>query len=152
MKLDRFTDLIDAYGADIEHWPARDRAAADRLLATSPQARELQRATLRFDNRLLGTVLPELEPSDDLRARIFAQVAALPAVAVATAPGWRGQIAEALALLFPAGRAMPQLAALALALFVGIGAGLSNFSLVDTQEVELVAVQLASTAPLLYEE
>lgn len=151
MDLDRFTDLIDAYGADIEHWPTRDRAAADRLLATSSEARELQRAALRFDNRLLGAALPEIEPSDGLRARIFAQVAALPA-AVAQPPGWRAQIAEALALLFPAGRAMPQLATLALALFIGIGAGLSNFSLVDTQEVELVAVQLASTAPLLYEE
>lgn len=151
MDLDRFTDLIDAYGADIEHWPARDRAAADRLLAASSEARELQRAALRFDNRLLGAMLPEIEPSDDLRARIFAQVAALPA-AVTAQPGWRAQIAEALALLFPAGRAMPQLAALALALFIGIGAGLSNFSLIDTQEVELVAVQLASTAPLLYEE
>lgn len=151
MDLDRFTDLIDAYGADIEHWPARDRAAADRLLAASSEARELQRAALRFDNRLLGADLPEIEPSDDLRVRIFAQVAALPATVI-TPPGWRAQIAEALALLFPAGRAMPQLAALALALFIGIGAGLSNFSLVDTQEVELVAVQLASTAPLLYEE
>ncbi|MFN4164759.1 MAG: hypothetical protein ACK4GK_09305 [Ferrovibrio sp.] len=151
MDLDRFTDLIDAYGADIEHWPTRDRAAADRLLAASSEARELQRAALRFDNRLLGAALPEIEPSDALRARIFAQVAALPA-AVAQPPGWRAQIAEALALLFPAGRAMPQLAALALALFIGIGAGLSNFSLIDTQEVELVAVQLASTAPLLYEE
>ncbi|MFN4277390.1 MAG: hypothetical protein ACK4FJ_13905 [Ferrovibrio sp.] len=152
MDLDRFTHLIDAYGADIEHWPARDQAAADRLLAASSEARELQRAALRFDNRLLAATLPEIEPSDDLRARIFAQVAALPATAVATPPGWRAQIAEALALLFPAGRAMPQLATLALALFIGIGAGLSNFSLIDTQEVELVAVQLASTAPLLYEE
>lgn len=149
MDLDHFTDLIDIYGADIEHWPARDRATADRLLAASSEARELQRAALRFDHRLLGAALPEIEPSDDLRARIFAQVAAR---ATVTPPGWRAQIAEALALLFPAGRAMPQLAALALALFIGIGAGLSNFSLVDTQEVELVAVQLASTAPLLYEE
>lgn len=151
MDLDRLTDLIDIYGADIKHWPARDRAAANRLLAASSEARELQRTALQFDDRLLGAALPEIEPSEDLRARIFAQVSALP-TAVATPPGWRAQIAEALALLFPTGRAMPQLAALALALFIGIGAGLSNFSLIDTQEVELVAVQLASTAPLLYEE
>ncbi len=152
MDLDRFTDLIDAFGTDIEHWPARERAAADRLLAASPEARALQRSALRFDNQLLGAALPEIEPSDALRARIFAQVAGLPAASASTTPLWRVQVAEALALLFPAGRAIPQLAALALALFIGIGAGMSNFSLVDTQEAELVAVQLASTVPLLYEE
>ncbi|WP_300297259.1 hypothetical protein [Ferrovibrio sp.] len=151
MNLDRFTDLLDIYGADPQLWPARERAAADALLAVSPDARELQHAALRFDNHLLNAALPELEPSDALRARIFAQMAAMPA-ASAAAPGWRIQITEALSLLFPAGRAMPQLAALALALFIGIGAGLSNFSLIDTQEAELVAVQLASTAPLVYEE
>lgn len=152
MNLDRFTNLIDAYGADIELWPAHERPAAKRLLMDSPEARKLQRAALQFDNRLLGAALPELEPSDALRARIFAQVAALPTVSAVATPGWRAQIAEAMGLLFPTGRAMPQFAALALALAIGISAGLSNFSLVDTQEAELVAVQLASTAPLLYEE
>lgn len=152
MNLDRFTDLIDAFGGDIEHWPARERTAAERLLMDSPEARELRRAAMQFDDRLLGAALPELEPSDALRARIFAQVAALAAAPAVTQPSWRAQVAEALGLLFPTGRAMPQVAALALALAIGISAGLSNFSLIDTQEAELVAVQLASTAPLLYEE
>lgn len=152
MNIDRFSELLDAWGADPAQWPdAAERRAAATLLAASATAQRLQREAAAFDALLQRAPLPVLEPSDALRQRILAQVAALPAAAPAGA-GWRNQVVEALALLFPTGRTMPQFAALALALAIGLGAGFTNFSLLDAQETDLVGVQIASIAPLLSED
>lgn len=153
MNLDRFNDLLDAYGADIDHWPLAEQAAATALLAALPEARLAQRRVAAEDALLLNARLPEIEPSDDLRQRVLSQVANLPAaMTAARAPGWRLQVIEALALLFPTGRSMPQFAALALALAIGVGAGFVNISAIDTQENDVVAVQIASATPFLTEE
>lgn len=148
MDLEHFTDLLDIHGADLALWPAAERAAADRLLAASPLAREQQRKAAAFDRLLLNGNLPEIEPSDALRQRILAQIGPH----AATAPNWRAQIVEALALLFPSGRAMPQFAALALALAIGISAGFVNFGLLETQDNDLVSVQIATATPFLSED
>jgi hypothetical protein len=152
VTLDRFIDLLDAYGADLDLWPAAEQAAGLALLAALPEAREAQRRAAAADVALLRGALPDLEPSDALRQRVLAQVAALPAAQAATSGNWRGQIAEALALLFPAGRSLPQFAALALAVAIGMSAGFANIGLLDAQETDLVSVQIASTAPLLLAE
>jgi hypothetical protein len=152
MTIDRFTDLLDAYGADLDLWPQSEQAAGLALLAATPEAREAQRRVAAADAVLLRTDLPEIEPSDALRQRIFAQVARLPAAQMAPAAGWRIQVAEALALLFPTGRALPQFAALALALAIGVSAGFANIGILDAQETDLVSVQIASTAPILLAE
>ncbi|MEK9969260.1 MAG: hypothetical protein VW600_08995 [Ferrovibrio sp.] len=152
MTLDRFIDLLDAYGADLDLWPRDEQAAGLALLAATPEAREAQRRVSAVDTALLRAELPEIEPSDALRQRILAQVASLPAAQMAAGIGWRAQIAEALALLFPTGRALPQFAALALALAIGISAGFANIGILDAQDTDLVSVQIASTAPILLAE
>ncbi|MBS4048778.1 MAG: hypothetical protein KG075_20710 [Alphaproteobacteria bacterium] len=152
MNLERFTELLDAYGADLDRWPASEQAAATALLTDRADAREAQRRAAAVDTLLLRADLPEIEPSDALRQRVLAQIAQLPPAITAPAADWRAQIAEALALLFPTGRRMPQFAAFALALMIGISAGFANFGLIDTQDADLVTVQIASATPLLSED
>ncbi len=152
MNLERFTELLDAYGADLDRWPANEQIAATALLTDRPDARQAQRRAAAVDTLLLRTSLPDLEPSDALRQRVLAQVAQLPPAIAAPAADWRAQIAEALILLFPTGRRMPQFAAFALALMIGISAGFANFGLLDAQETDLVTVQIASATPLLSED
>jgi hypothetical protein len=38
MTIDRFRDILDAYGADPAHWPEPERAAMQDLIASSPGA------------------------------------------------------------------------------------------------------------------
>ncbi len=152
MNLERFTELLDAYGADLDRWPASEQPAATALLTERADAREAQRRAAAVDTLLLRTDLPAIEPSDALRQRVLAQVAQLPPAITMPASNWRAQIAEALALLFPTGRRMPQFAAFALALMIGISAGFANFGLIDAQDADLVTVQIASATPLLSED
>lgn len=152
MNIDRFNDLLDAYGAELDHWPADEQRAATALLGSSSEARAAQRRAAADDALLLRAGLPELEPSDALRRRVLAQVAALPPALGAPAVTWRMQMAEALALLFPTGRRAPQFAALAIALAIGVSAGFANFGLIDAQDTDLVTVQIASAAPFLSED
>lgn len=152
MNLERFTELLDAYGADLDRWPASEQAAATALLTDRADAREAQRRAAAVDTLLLRTGLPEIQPSDALRQRVLAQVAQLPPALTAPATDWRAQVAEALALLFPTGRRMPQFAAFALALMIGISAGFANFGLMDAQDADLVTVQIASATPFLSED
>jgi hypothetical protein len=76
MDLARLKRLLEAHGAEPLRWPARERAAALDLLASSPAAREALAEASRLD-ALLGAV-PAEDPAAAaaLRARI----------AVATAP------------------------------------------------------------------
>jgi hypothetical protein len=153
MNLERFLDLLDAYGADLDRWPQGEQAAATAMLTTRSDAREAQRRAAAVDAQLLRAPLPGIEPSDALRQRVLAQVAHLPpALAAAPAADWRAQVAEALALLFPIGRRAPQFAALAFALAIGVSAGFANFGLIDAQDTDLVTVQIASATPFLSED
>lgn len=146
MNSERLTALIEAYGSDPRRWPEQERQAAQGLLAASPAAQEKLREAAALD-ALLAVKLPELEPSAALRARVLAQ--AMPRQAAIT--GWREQITEALAQLFPRGGATPQFAALALALAVGVGAGLANVDL--GTDGDLITLQLAAAAdPVYFEE
>ena len=52
MKLERFLYLLDAYGADLQRWPEKDRVPARDLLAQSAEARQAQRAAARLDAAL----------------------------------------------------------------------------------------------------
>jgi hypothetical protein len=73
LDLQHFEDLLDVHGADVARWPERWRQPALQLLEASDAARRARAAAERC-SRLLD-VLPEPEPSAQLRARI----AALPA-------------------------------------------------------------------------
>lgn len=148
MNLERFADLIAAYGTDPQRWPAVERQAAQSLLAASAGAQRLVQEAQAFDALLSASPLPAIEPSAALRSRIMAQIGPAPKAP----PGWRSQIAEAIGLLFPGGRMMPQLAALTLALAIGLGAGFTNILPVDTQDSDLVTLQLSSAVPVYLEE
>jgi hypothetical protein len=49
MKLDRFTELLDAYGAEPRRWPPAERAAAQAFLAVSAEARGRLAAAAALD-------------------------------------------------------------------------------------------------------
>lgn len=146
MNLERFTTLIEAYGSDPRRWPDAERQAAQSLLAASAEAQQLMRQAASFD-ALLSVPPVEIEPGAALKARVLAQVAPRPVLTTT----WRSQIAEALALLFPRGGAMPQFAALGLALAIGVGAGLANIG-PEMQDEDLIVLQLAAANPIHLEE
>lgn len=131
----RLAAILDAYGAAPERWPADERAAAEALLARSPEARRLALAAGGLD-RVLARYEP-LKPTPALRAAILAG-----------APGGRAEAAAAngfwAALLQELGGWRPAGAALAAALVLGVVAG----GLVHPEPVPPVAGDLMQLALL----
>ena len=52
MNLQRFAEILDAYGAEPKHWPLAERDAAKALLRDSTEARDLAAAAARLDAAL----------------------------------------------------------------------------------------------------
>jgi hypothetical protein len=69
-SLTRFRELLDAYGADAERWPADERAAALALLACEPDARVALAAAAALDRVL--DLAPAAEPSAALAGAVLA--------------------------------------------------------------------------------
>lgn len=113
MDLERFGQLVDAYGGNEAAWPYGERDAAQRLLAAEPRARALKRTAQALDGEL---ALFQVAPPPPL-GRILA------------ARPRPGAVERLLAWLVPAAPVelwRPALAAiLPLALGVALGAGLS---------------------------
>lgn len=76
MSCTRLSEILDAYGADPEHWPANERAAALALLASSAEARALAQAAQALD-QLLDRWQP-LAADVALTARVLAEIAQAP--------------------------------------------------------------------------
>lgn len=123
MTATRFAAILDAYGSAARRWPEAERAAAQALLAASPEARGLLADAARLDGVLSAATAPE--PSAALRAAVLR---AAPKPAVASRPGfveigrglWRslaGVLTGELGGLRPAG------AVLGVALMLGVVAG-----------------------------
>jgi hypothetical protein len=72
MNETRLLELIDAYGADPERWPAGDRAAALALLARSAAARTALAEASELD-RLLDAAPAPVAPTPVLAARVLAR-------------------------------------------------------------------------------
>jgi hypothetical protein len=72
MTLERFGQLVDAYGADFARMPEAERASARALLESSPQARALWDEARALD-ALLDTPQQDLAPSPALE-RALAQI------------------------------------------------------------------------------
>lgn len=72
ITIQRFSQLLDAYGGNTKRWPSQERAAALKLLGQSDEARRLQQSALALDH-LLDTVKTS-QPQARLRQRILAQV------------------------------------------------------------------------------
>ena len=68
MPFERYLELLDAYGANFDRWPAQERCAAERLVLESEQARQARRDAEGLDQLLAQA--PSVEPSDILRARV----------------------------------------------------------------------------------
>lgn len=71
VDLDRFAELVDAYGAEPTAWPEQERAGALRLIEHSEQAVRLLEEAAEVDSWLADVV--EVEPSMALRNRILDQ-------------------------------------------------------------------------------
>jgi hypothetical protein len=73
MTHERLQEILDAYGANPERWPAEERAAAAALLARTPALRE---EAARLD--VLLDRVPVERPSDGLVERVLADAARTP--------------------------------------------------------------------------
>jgi hypothetical protein len=112
MSLARFASILDAYGAAPRRWPAAERAAAEALLAESPEARAMLEKAAELD-RLLDAAEPPA-PSATLRAKILE---AAPGRVVRSRARWRRVPAS------PAARRFAAAAALAASLVLGMVTG-----------------------------
>ncbi len=72
ITIERFSQLLDAYGGDAKRWPLEERAAALKLLEVSSKARHLQQSALTLDNLL--NRIPISSPTAALRNRIIAKI------------------------------------------------------------------------------
>lgn len=111
MTIERFSQLLEAYGGNAKRWPIEEQLAALNLLQQSVEARRLQQSSLTLD-RLLNSVQIS-PPSRMLQERILAQVQPLTSQAqdvwqwfiqliVGTTPSehfWRPAVALAIPLL-----------------------------------------------------
>lgn len=129
LSLQRFSELVEAYGSDVSRWPARERAATPALLTDSAEARALIEREIAFERALQ---LPEPPPPPAaLRARILQAARFGPA---ARSSGfWRD-------LLHEFGGWRPVLAPAAAALVLGLGLGLGLALQSVPQDDELLAL------------
>jgi ferric-dicitrate binding protein FerR (iron transport regulator) len=128
MTLERFKELLDAFGADLGRWPDAEQAAARALIARMPEAQAALAEARRLD-ALLDLYDPPADRAAEARLR-----AALDAV-------------PARAAVRPARRLWPQAAALAATLLLGVATGIvaSNLML-DPANGEGDAVRLVLEA------
>jgi hypothetical protein len=111
MTIERFSQLLEAYGGNAKRWPKEEQLAALNLLEQSVEARRLQQSSLTLDHLLNSVQISP--PSTMLRERILAQVQPLTSQAqdawqwfiqliVGTTPSehfWRPAVALAIPLL-----------------------------------------------------
>ena len=74
MGLDRFRELLDAYGAEPARWPANERGLAEMLLTQNTQAARLRRQAAAVDALLdRATLAPPVIDAERLIASITAE-------------------------------------------------------------------------------
>jgi hypothetical protein len=112
ITLERFKDLVAAYGADPARWPERERVAALGLLERSGKARRLMDEAQAID-RLLD-LSPTVAVTPELQSRILAQLH--PRASSASVAGF-------LAALLPGRPAWLPAAALMASLALGLAVG-----------------------------
>jgi hypothetical protein len=78
MTLAQLQTLLDAYGANPDHWPSEARAPALALLDGSAEARRQRDRAGELDALL--DLVPAAQPSPDLRARALAGAPRAPSV------------------------------------------------------------------------
>ena len=83
MDLELFRTALEHHGARLADWPATVRAAAQTLLATSPEARTAMAATERHECALAMALGPI-----ELPHRLAARLAAIPSGVPLPSPWW----------------------------------------------------------------
>lgn len=73
MTPERFAELAQAYGGNMERWPSGERDAARAHAATSFEARDMLEAAAQLDSMLAGWTVPA--PGAALAGRIAATLA-----------------------------------------------------------------------------
>lgn len=86
MNQARFSELLDAYGADLERWPAAERGPAQAWLSASPESRSLRLQAALLDDALDQYTLAP--PAAALRQSL------LGAAVVPRQRSWRESLAE----------------------------------------------------------
>jgi hypothetical protein len=71
MQLNRFTQIVEAYGSQPQHWPQAERQAASLFAEQQPEAQRLLARHDDLDRRLNAATVA---PLNGLEARIFARV------------------------------------------------------------------------------
>ena len=122
MLLQRFRELMDAYGGDPRRWPPGERGPAAELLAASADARALLAEAAALDQILDGA--PPVVPGIHDAERLIAQV---------TAAAQERPVFRPIGVMQPAGRGLwLRAASLAAATVIGFVVGWTE--LADTGE------------------
>lgn len=134
MRIERFRELLDAYGANPARWPQAERAGALALVATSAEARSLRDAEAAFD------VLIDFADTAPVTAQLEARI-------LATLPQTRTRagLPKFLAGLWPGRSAWVPASALALSLALGLAVGTfvpSLMGLANPHDQDLALVAL----------
>ncbi len=133
LTIERFSELLDAYGADLSRWPSTASRSAAQLLVESDEARHRLQQARSFDVAL--QLPPPAAPSPWLRQRILAEARSTSGPR-AKAFAWRDLIAE----LGGWRLAAPSLAAaLSLGIALGLGLGLDELES-EQQPADLLAL------------
>jgi len=133
--MERFRDLIDIHGSDIDRWPVEDRETARHLLATEPAARAVKAEAEWLESMLAR--IREPVPAD-AAARILNSLASLP-----PQKRWRFAGLEG---LFPM---LPQLATLVAIACLGVLIGVSDIDAVlDGSRTDVSTLALDIVAPV----
>jgi hypothetical protein len=75
MNLERFTLIVESYGAASERWPSDERLVALEFSLSSPEAKALLDSEIELDERLALFELPENTGSlRQIESRILSQV------------------------------------------------------------------------------
>lgn len=152
ITLERFSAIVEAYGASPARWPAAERGAAEALAASSAEARSLLAAAGALDAALAAA--PVETPSAALAARLMA--ARPRAIAGVPAARPRSTFRELIETIWPYGSLALPTGALAASIMLGVAVGslseisVLNDSLTTAEESEaddrLISLALADVA------
>lgn len=133
ITLERFTAIVDAYGASPARWPSGERRAAEALLAVSADARALLAEACALDGMLAAA--PVEAPSGALVERLMAS-RPRPATAKVSSPKQQGFFRELISAIWPYGSPALPTGALAASIMLGIALGsVSEIAVLDGNQI-----------------
>ena len=140
MNIELLQTFLDRHGADPARWPAHERAAAERLIASDADGRDVFEEARRLD-AALARHGQAIQPDDAALARVTARLTGpLPRQ---KHPFWR---LPAVLLDWQFAPAWPRMAALACCAVIGFAIGIAGLDRrIDGQSVTASSVDLSAT-------